>query len=133
MRPLKASAPVSQIITGLPGDEFFSSFFKPSNEGSYQPKYSLIPIKSSEAVNRSSIANFSRLMRQAAETSRDGSSLCAVSARRAMKDRRLSVSAFSLPTPQIITLARLRSRLMSSLSWFSASLYVSGLSNSMAQ
>src|SRR3712207_8306371 len=53
-----------------------------------------------------SIRKCSRLMRHAAETSRVGSSRRARAARDAMKAYRLSVSAFSFPTPQMTTLAR---------------------------
>ena len=50
-----------------------------------------------------------------------------------MKERRSSVSAFSLPTDQIATEARLRSRRTSSETWFSASARTAGFEKSMAQ
>lgn len=73
------------------------------------------------------------LTRQAADTSRVGSSARAVSTSVDMNTNRASLSGFSFPTDQMMTEARLRSRRISSVSWFFASASVAGLSKAMDQ
>ena len=105
--PASASAPHSVMITGFTGLLLAKSCGSLAKSGEYQPTYSFRPMTSSTSASLSAMAFFSSLTRQAAETILVPSSALAVSASPFMKRNRSSESGFSLPTDQMITLARL--------------------------